>query len=226
VGTFTKLSKGRERIKGMWGVTQRSGAGDGVGVPPPAPSLPGPNPPGQGNSAPPGLAKNKPQQGRGRDLSPGGGAPPPEPQWAIATAIAPTQSISTTWQMGWEFTVGPADLTVTRFRCFTGTAAARTMRLWQISGAVLLVTEVITPSVPGAAWYESADFAPVVLTSGANYLVTTHAGGANMFIHYVPSAASLSYNGVSFVRSRGGDGTAMPGNSYTDLYGIGDILFT
>lgn len=156
----------------------------------------------------------------GRQTGDGGGA-----EEAGITALGSITSFSGYLQFGWEFTVGASDLTVTKLRLYSAGAASEELRLWRVSDTTLLGSVAITSAT--AEWVEGTLASPVVLSSGANYVVSVRRPGVGSHAYYYAPPANVSFNSaVTYVRARFINSTAFPSSVEANrVYGIADIMF-
>lgn len=145
-------------------------------------------------------------------------------------SIAASSNLNTRDQRGWRFTVGASNITVSGLRTFINANHSETIRLWRVSDQTLLASVTVN-GAPGS-WVDGA-ITPVVLSSGADYIVTTQPNpNTSTRSGKAASIGDVTFNSaVSWVANHASNGTgsttypSITLNS-TFFYGFADIIFT
>ena len=157
---------------------------------------------------------------------PSEGGPAVYDQNGITTLGALTTPANGAQQVGWEFTVGAADIEVGKLRLYlASTFDTETMRIWRVSDTSLVASASVLPVLN--AWAESDLASPVTLSSGANYVVTTRRnGGVTRQYNYSTGTSGFVFAPeITFVRSRFINGDGYPSSTLSGVFGITDIVF-
>ena len=207
----------------------------GTGTQPPSSSAPpggAPGvggPPGLGGRLPPGLGGSPPGRGRGRtrDETGGGGAgggPPAVEQVGYET-IGTLTSFGSSDQVGYEFTVGAANITIVALRGYPfATRTDYRVRLWRVSDEALIADPAVNSSFTANVWNEEP-VTPVVLTAGQNYIVTMR-GGTSMWRDTNIAGAAFN-DAITFVQGRRIGNNNFPTTTIAnEPRGLADIVFT
>lgn len=145
-------------------------------------------------------------------------------QFAFENSGFGSTSISTTFQVGWQFLVGSNNLQVCALRANFPSARTETVRLWRVSDQVLVASASVTVVNAGGGWGETS-ITPVELSAGANYIVTTRmSDGSSRLANRTTAKTESSH--VSFVEANAVDGDGFPGASAFDGTYLTDAKFS
>lgn len=122
-------------------------------------------------------------------------------------------SASLTQNLGWRFTVGANNITITHLRLYASGSATETVTVYQQSDG----TPVASASVTATGGWGETEITPVVLSAATDYVVSRYAGGSSRSVNRDPSSYVLD-PGVTFVGSRFSASTAMPTTSTSTPY--------
>lgn len=143
----------------------------------------------------------------------GGDAPTPTAGGPAIHSASGWSSASLTQNLGWRFTVGANDITVTHLRLYSFGSATETVTLYRQSDGAVLATAEVTAE---GGWGET-EITPLVLSSGQDYVVSRYAAGASRAVARGSSAYVLD-PGVTLVGSRSSESSAMPSSTTTTSY--------
>lgn len=141
---------------------------------------------------------------------------PPAPPTAGGPAIHSASGWSSgilTQNLGWRFTVGANDITVTHLRLYASGSATETVTLYRQSDGATLASASVTAS---GGWGET-EVTPVTLSSGEDYVVSRYSGGSSRSVDRDPVGYVLD-PGVTLVGSRFSASSAMPSSTTTTSY--------
>ena len=134
---------------------------------------------------------------------------------------------TSSFQVGWEFTVGASDITVGKLRIyFDRDNPEETLRLWRVSDQALLASVDITPAAN--EWVEASLSSAVVLSASASYVVATRSktAASRTYLRRTDVTGLTFASEITHVRSRLLDSDGFPTSTQAGIRGLTDIVFS
>ena len=126
-------------------------------------------------------------------------------------------------ERGWKFTVGAANITVSKLRVYAGVTGDVTIRLWRVSDQAKL--REVTVSAIDAQWVEG-DIADILLSAGASYIVSIGTAPYTS-VRYNAKANNTYHETITCNEARYYDGavdTFPSGVVSNIIFGVADIV--